>query len=275
MNPSELSDRQSSPTSSDSLGTNKTQREKRRRQRRRAEAAQAAVTATRSNILPASGSNVSKTTKAVPVTNLQSIATAFIPSTLQAAPTFRAMINQQSQRVAATTVMPASVTSQQPAAVAPIISFRLPGAVSYNQTERVPPISGSAAAVSQRLETEAASRSEPSRRPRIDSAQYHDHPKPRSPSPLDDRRHLVHAYHERDYTALRRHVSVAHPPMALSHVAPFRSGHDHYYEYPAQPPAARYTPHVLYDEYGNEYVRTAPREPNPYVLYAPPPARGN
>jgi hypothetical protein len=125
-----------------------------------------------------------------------------------------------------------------------------------------------------RPETEAIRQPEHDHRPRLVATQYHDHLRPRSRSPPSERRRLVNAYRERDYLETRRHISEAYPPATIAHVAPIRGGHDNYYDYPAQPPVARYVPNVLYDKYGNEYVRTAPREPDPYVLYPPPPARG-
>lgn len=131
-----------------------------------------------------------------------------------------------------------------------------------------------------RPEADPARESESGRRPWFDDTRYHDHPRPttrsRSRSPSCDRRRLAATTRERDYPPSQTLTSTAQLPMVNSRVAPIRGGegHDHFYDYPAQRPAARYVPRVLYDAYGNEYVRTAPREPNPYVVYALPPARG-
>ncbi|QDS68019.1 hypothetical protein FKW77_009463 [Venturia effusa] len=75
------------------------------------------------------------------------------------------------------------------------------------------------------------------------------HYRSRSRTPPHDRKSL---YRERDYFDTR-HLST--------------------YDHLVQPHAVRHVPQVLYDEYGNEYVRTG-RRPNPYVLYEPPPSRG-
>lgn len=123
-------------------------------------------------------------------------------------------------------------------------------------------------------ETKAVCQSEPKHRPWLGAVQYHDHPRPRcrSRSPSGEQRRLVNPYRERDYQGHGRHILAAYPSTTLAHVAPIRGGHDDFYNYPV--PVSRHVPNVLYDEYGNEYVRTAPRELNPYVLYPPPHSRG-
>jgi len=92
---------------------------------------------------------------------------------------------------------------------------------------------------------------EPERRPQV--VTLHDHEqqprsKPRSRSPPLDRQRLVSAYRERDFPAFN-------PPRARE-PRPYVYAHS--------------LPPVLYDEFGNQYVRTAP---NPYVLYSEPPPR--
>jgi hypothetical protein len=71
---------------------------------------------------------------------------------------------------------------------------------------------------------------------------------PRSRSPPLDRQRPVSAYRERDFPAFN-------PPRARD-PRPYVYAHS--------------LPPVLYDEFGNQYVRTAP---NPYVLYSEPPPR--
>jgi len=107
----------------------------------------------------------------------------------------------------------------------------------------------------------------------------------RSRSPPNARARPTSSYRERDYQTYDRTYAYSydynHPPPA--YVAPLRGGDSNhtyhhgarmYYNNPPPPQVvARTAPWVLYDDYGNEYVRTtsAP-EQHQYVRYPPPQA---
>lgn len=350
----ELSDRPSSPQSSDGSTMSKNKKRKNRlskSQRRQANAGPTALSATGANAVPTCGSNA-------PIAVQRPAAVAPTPSASLTATMSRAMFNHQSQRAPVTTgqtfgflggavQQPSPWCTAAAAAIEPYITASNAGifsstigpvnmapATTVSSTSSTGPLCFTARLAPEltqapitasaksspvvrtvnpaasrsdsqqhsirpevikiesdelqpyrpsrpeyrsphvyRPETEAVRQSETSSRPHFDAARYHDNPRSRSRSRSPgNRRRLVNTYRERHNLALRRNIPAAYQPTNIAHVAPLRGGHNNYYDYPA--PVARYVPHVPHDDYGNEYVRTAPREPNPYVLYPPPPARG-
>jgi hypothetical protein len=88
-----------------------------------------------------------------------------------------------------------------------------------------------------------------------------------SRSPPPNRVHL--------FTPNNEHISAfTQPPPPPQRILSPRSHQGH--EYRPPPPLPRVTtPRVLYDKYGNEYVRTSANHHTPYVQFPPPPsARG-
>ncbi|KAE9974956.1 hypothetical protein BLS_002843 [Venturia inaequalis] len=160
-----------------------------------------------------------------------------------------AAVPQTIQELSAVPIQPLP-SVQPPAAAAPLT--QLPSSIHTSQpfADVVPTSSAKDAKVAERSERRQSS-IHPEETIKVGSdgppkSRY----RPRSRSPPGDR---VRLYRERDYSGDNR-VS-------------------RQYDYPVQPPAVRYAPRVLYDEYGYEYVCTG-RRPTPYVLYELPPPRG-